>query len=169
MCRPPRGHPLTKIAPYKESSRCCSHIQRRGGRPSRRKPGSKSSRWPGDRSDPFRGASNLTGRSNVRTTEAAKYVPRVKRIAGVLGVPSCSDLGEGQCRHSCSGTYLCRTPRGRRGWHVRTECAVKARYAACGIAGFMPSAELRRTGLECVDFRALFARQRAKIAPIHSA
>src|SRR5215467_5169830 len=29
-----------------------------------------------------RGASNLTGRSNVRTTEAAKDVPRVKRIAG---------------------------------------------------------------------------------------
>src|SRR6516225_7949677 len=121
MCRPPRGHPLTKIAPYKESSRCCSHIQRRGGRPSRRKPGSKSSRWPGDRSDPYRGASNLTGRSNVRTTEAAKYVPRVKRIAGVLGVPSCSDLGEGQCRHSCSGTYLCRTPRGHRGRHARKE------------------------------------------------
>ena len=27
--------------------------------------------------------------------EAPKYVPRVKRIAGGLGVPSCSDLGEG--------------------------------------------------------------------------
>ena len=27
--------------------------------------------------------------------EAPKYVPRVKRIAGILGVPSRSDLGEG--------------------------------------------------------------------------
>ena len=44
MCRPPRGHPLTKIAPYKESSRCCSHIWRREGRPTRRKPRCKSPR-----------------------------------------------------------------------------------------------------------------------------
>jgi hypothetical protein len=34
------------------------------------------------RSDPFRGASNLAGRSNVRTTEATKYQARAKRIAG---------------------------------------------------------------------------------------
>ena len=47
------------------------------------------------RSDSFRGASNLTGRSNVRTTEASKYQARAKRIAGALGVPSRSTLGEG--------------------------------------------------------------------------
>jgi hypothetical protein len=32
----------------------------------------------------------------MRTSEASKDVPRVKRIAGVLGVPSRSDLGEGR-------------------------------------------------------------------------
>src|SRR5215207_6564013 len=43
---------------------CCSHIQRREGRPTRRKPGCKSPRWARDTwSDPSRGASNLTGRS----------------------------------------------------------------------------------------------------------
>ena len=47
------------------------------------------------RSDPYRGASNLAGRSKCVNQEAPKYVPRVKRIAGGLGVPSCSDLGEG--------------------------------------------------------------------------
>src|SRR5262252_10571484 len=53
------------------------------------------------RSDPFRGASNLAGRSNVRTTEATKCYPRVKRIAGMLGVPSRSPIGEGLCRRRC--------------------------------------------------------------------
>jgi hypothetical protein len=37
-----------------ESRHCCSYIQRREGRPTRRKPGSKSPRWLGDRSDPYR-------------------------------------------------------------------------------------------------------------------
>jgi hypothetical protein len=46
-------------------------------------------------SDPYRGASNLTGRSRCVNQEAPKDVPRVKRIAGGSGVPSCSDLGEG--------------------------------------------------------------------------
>ena len=46
------------------------------------------------RSDPYRRASNLAGRSKCVNREAPKYVPRVKRIAGGLGVPSCSDLGE---------------------------------------------------------------------------
>jgi hypothetical protein len=47
------------------------------------------------RSDPYRGASNLAGRSKCVNREAPKDVPRVKRIAGTLGVPSRSDLGEG--------------------------------------------------------------------------
>src|SRR5260221_14603620 len=33
--------------------------------------------------------------ANCVNQEAPKYGPRVKRIAGGLGVPSCSDLGEG--------------------------------------------------------------------------
>jgi hypothetical protein len=37
----------------------------------------------------------LAGRSKCVNREAPKYVPRVKRIAGGLGVPSRSDLGEG--------------------------------------------------------------------------
>ena len=53
------------------------------------------------RSDPCRGASNLAGRSNVRTTEATKCFPRVKRIAGFSGVPSRSTRGEGLCRCRC--------------------------------------------------------------------
>ena len=40
-------------------------------------------------------ASNLTGRSKCVNREAPKDVLRVKRIAGGLGVPSRSDLGEG--------------------------------------------------------------------------
>src|SRR5262249_33310726 len=38
-----------------------------------------------NRSDPYRASSNLTGRSKVRTTEAPKYRPRVKRICGNFG------------------------------------------------------------------------------------
>ena len=37
----------------------------------------------------------MAGRSKCVNQEAPKDVPRVKRIAGGLGVPSCSDLGEG--------------------------------------------------------------------------
>jgi hypothetical protein len=47
------------------------------------------------RSDPYRGASNLAGRSKCVNQEAPKDVPRAKRIAGRMGVPSRSDLGEG--------------------------------------------------------------------------
>jgi group II intron reverse transcriptase/maturase len=47
------------------------------------------------RSDPYGRASNLTGRSKCVNREAPKDVPRAKRIAGRLGVPSRSDLGEG--------------------------------------------------------------------------
>jgi len=37
----------------------------------------------------------LAGRSKCANQEAPKYGPRVKRIAGELGVPSRSELGEG--------------------------------------------------------------------------
>ena len=55
----------------------------------------KASEGRAYRSDPYRGASNLAGRSKCVNREAPKDVPRVKRIAGRLGVPSRSDLGEG--------------------------------------------------------------------------
>src|SRR5215210_7953343 len=57
----------------------------------------------------------------MRTSEASKDVPRVKRIAGVLGVPSRSDLGEGRVGIAQLDTCDVRTPRGQRGRHVRTE------------------------------------------------
>jgi len=40
-----------RVPPAEGSSHCCSHIQRRGGRPNRRKPGRKSPRRLGNRSD----------------------------------------------------------------------------------------------------------------------
>jgi hypothetical protein len=46
-------------------------------------------------SDPSRGASNLTGRSECVNQVAPKFTARVKRIAGSLGVPSRSTRGEG--------------------------------------------------------------------------
>src|SRR5260370_35582582 len=43
-----------------------------------------------------RGASNSTGRSEQRTSEAAKPSPHRKRMMGILGGPSQWTLGEGQ-------------------------------------------------------------------------
>ena len=63
-----------------------------------RSAGSLEVKAPGGRSyrsDPYKGASNLVGRSKCVNREAPKDVPRAKRIAGGLGVPSRSDLGEG--------------------------------------------------------------------------
>src|SRR3954452_13741271 len=55
---------------------CCSHIQRREGRPTRRKPGCKSPRWARETwSDPSRGASNLTGRSKREPVKPRKAGP----------------------------------------------------------------------------------------------
>jgi hypothetical protein len=92
-----------------------------------REVGCKSPLWPG-RPGPIRqrGASNLAGRS-VSDREAPKYVPRVKRIAGILGVPSRSDLGEGHVGIGELDHNDDRTPRGHRGRHARTEWSAKAR------------------------------------------
>src|SRR3954454_13828678 len=57
----------------------------------------------------------------MRTREAPKGGPRAKRIAGVLGVPSRSDLGEGRVGIATLDRGDGRTPRGQRGRHVRTE------------------------------------------------
>jgi hypothetical protein len=59
--------------------------------------------------------------------EAPKYVPRVKRIAGGLGVPSCSDLGEGYIGVGELDLDDHRTPRGHRERHARKEWSAKAR------------------------------------------
>src|SRR3954451_9219579 len=65
-----------KVPPTEESSGCCSHIQRREGRPTRRKPGCKSPRWARETwPDPSRGASNLTGRSKCETVKTRKTSP----------------------------------------------------------------------------------------------
>src|SRR3954453_3281102 len=56
----------------------------------------------------------------MRTREAPKGGPRAKRIAGVLGVPSRSDLGEGRVGIATLDRGDGRTPRGQRGRHVRT-------------------------------------------------
>jgi hypothetical protein len=47
------------------------------------------------RSDPYRGASNLAGRSECVNQVAPKFTSRVQRIAGSLGMPSRSIRGEG--------------------------------------------------------------------------
>src|SRR3954462_8529063 len=57
----------------------------------------------------------------MRTSEASKSEPRVKRIAGGLGVPSRSDLGEGRVGIAQLDTCDVRTPRGQRGRPVRTD------------------------------------------------
>ena len=44
----------------------------------------------------MQGASKLADRSRCVNHEATKVIARVKRIAGVLGVPSRSTLGEGR-------------------------------------------------------------------------
>ena len=59
--------------------------------------------------------------------EAPKYVPRVKRIAGILGVPSRSDLGEGHVGIGELDHNDDRTPRGHRGRHASKEWSAKAR------------------------------------------
>src|SRR6202043_1592404 len=79
------------------------------------------------RPDPFRKASKLVGRPRCVNQEATKVIARVKRIAGVLGVPSRSTLGEGHVDIAALELIDARTPRGRRGWHARTEWSAKAR------------------------------------------
>src|SRR4029077_18975567 len=63
-----------RVPPTEESSHCCSHIRQRDL--SRWKPGSKSPRRPGSRFDPYRGASNLTGRSKSEPVKPRKRAPR---------------------------------------------------------------------------------------------
>ena len=69
----------------------------------------------------------MAGRSKCVNREAPKDVPRAKRIAGRLGVPSRSDLGEGDVGIERSGPYDDRAPRGHRERHAKKEWPAKAR------------------------------------------
>ena len=128
LCSEASCHSCGCKSRQQESSYCCSHIQRREGGPTRRKPGCKSFRWLGKaRSDPCRGASNLTGCSKVRTTEASKFKARVKRIAGSRERRAAENSAKANVDIAALELIDVRAPRGRRGRHVRTECAAKAR------------------------------------------
>ena len=83
--------------------------------------------------------------------EAPKDVPRVKRIAGRLGVPSCSELGEGHVDIDALDQTMIELPRGHRGRHVGKEWTAKARNHprvalalphSEGIAYKLPSSEI---------------------------
>ena len=93
-----------------------------------------------DRSDSYRGASNLTGRSKCVNREAPKDVPRAKRIAGGLGVPSCSDLGEGNVGIGGLDHTMTGLPGGQRGRHARKEWTAKARNQP-RVASALPHSE----------------------------
>ena len=80
--------------------------------------------------DPVR--SDVGGRATWQAAaeanqEAPKCVPRVKRIAGVSGVPSRSERGEGHVDVGELDHDEHRTPRGHRERHVRKEWSAKAR------------------------------------------
>jgi len=99
----------------------------------------KASEGRAYRSDPYRGASNLAGRSKCVNREAPKYLPRVKRIAGRLGVPSRSDLGEGDVGIEV-WTSDDRAPRGHRERHAKKEWSAKARNHP-RVASALPHSE----------------------------
>ena len=82
----------------------------------------------------------MAGRSKCVNQEAPKDVPRVKRIAGGLGVPSCSDLGEGDVGIEVLDRSDDRTPRGQRGRHARKEWSAKARNHP-RVASALPHSE----------------------------
>jgi hypothetical protein len=53
---------------------------------------------------------------------------RCAAIRSGLRLRQCPEwIGEGLCRHCCSGTYQRSNPRGLRGWHKVADCAAVAR------------------------------------------
>jgi SAM-dependent methyltransferase len=66
--------------------------------------------WSQGRYGEYRGASNLAGRSKCVNQEATKVIARAKRIAGGLGVPSCSESRRRPCRHRSSGLAMIELP-----------------------------------------------------------
>jgi hypothetical protein len=81
----------------------------------------------------------LAGRSKCVNREAPKYLTRVERIAGGLGVPSCSDLGEGHVGIEV-WTSDDRAPRGHRERHAKKEWSAKARNHP-RVASALPHSE----------------------------
>src|ERR1019366_2838715 len=90
-------------------------------------------------SDPYRGASNLAGRSGSEPVKPRNRPPARN------GLRECRECRAGG--HSAKANvgievsgYRCRTPRGRRGRHVRKGCAVKARNRS-RVASALPHSE----------------------------
>jgi len=81
----------------------------------------------------------LAGRSKCVNREAPKYLTRVERIAGGLGVPSCSELGEGDVGIEV-WTSDDRAPRGHRERHAKKEWSAKARNHP-RVASALPHSE----------------------------
>ena len=83
--------------------------------------------WGSTQSDPYRGASNLAGRSGSEPVKPRNRPPAWN------GLRECWECRAGG--HSAKANvgievldkYRCQTSRGRRGRHARKECAVKAR------------------------------------------
>ena len=63
----------------------------------------------------------------MRTTEASKFKARVKRIAGSRERRAAENSAKANVDIAALELIDVRAPRGRRGRHVRTECAAKAR------------------------------------------
>ena len=72
--------------------------------------------------------------------EATKVIARVKRIAGVLGVPSRSTLGEGRVDIAALELTMIELPRLGEGRYVRTEWIAKARNHS-RVASALPHSE----------------------------
>src|SRR4051794_3426746 len=76
----------------------------------------------------------------MRTSEASKNGSRVERIAGVLGGPSRSDLGEGPCRHRLTGQMRCPNSPGSERTACQDGMVAKARNHA-RVASALPHSE----------------------------
>ena len=76
----------------------------------------------------------------MRTSEASKTRSSVKRIAGVLGVPSRSDLGEGPRRHRATGHMRCANSPGSERTACQDGMVVKARNHS-RVASALPHSE----------------------------
>src|ERR1700720_4507094 len=92
------------------------------------------------RSDPYRGASNLAGRSKCVNREAQKYLPRVKRIAGRIGSAELLRSRRRPCRHRSSGLAMIELPGGHRERHAKKGWSAKARNHP-RVASALPHSE----------------------------
>ena len=99
-----------QVPPAEESRHCCSHIQRRKGRPIRRKPGRKSPRRLGNWSDPCRGTSKLAGRSKCANRVSHEIVPPRETDCGKIGNAEPLISRRRPCRHRCLELTVSKSP-----------------------------------------------------------